>query len=252
MSGRMTQKSWTTEQNMILHGLAANPEQYANRKAVLDAILENIPTISASKALYHAITHEKIKFNIAAKALHGDALAMATDMLTNGFDSAATQKQVKLQFGTYLPTRYYNRVRFTSRRGEYNIVKDPDNPGRFTMQQRVEIRGEIKTMDKVTSQTAQQQMARKVVTRPVTKDVSLAGASHLYLTTRANLYKIKQINFAAESLGLDFGAIMSQVKEDDLSRYTPQKILQDIFASNGLDVNAMSVFAHPTAPENEA
>ncbi len=252
MSRRMTAKNWTTEQNMALHGIANNGKQYANRQELLDELEANIPSISPSKALYHAMVHEGIKFNIAATRLTDDALDVAETMLADGYDSTSTRKQIDLQFGIKLSEAYYNRLRYTNRRGTYNVVIDPDDPTRFTMEQRVITRKQLSNTDNITRLQAKDRMKDLVVTRPKAIRVDTTATADMYLTDRRILSKIKDINATTTALGLDFGTIIGQVSNDDLSKYTAQKILRDIFASNGLDVQAMSVFSHPVQPTNEA
>jgi hypothetical protein len=235
-----TKHTWTDEHNEILKNLAQRT--WSNKKQLLNKIATEIPSVKPTQALYHAIKHQGLKFKFPPKKLEGQAKTTAVAMLLKGYNSKTIQKQIKLCYGIYLPVEYYNRLRFTIRRGEYNLIKDPNNPKKFILEQRKVARDELMALENISVKKADEKLKGKVVAHPKTIRVSNNDMEDLLITDRETLHTITIINMVAEALGLDFGELIKFIEEDKISRYTPQKILQEIFSESGLDSFAKSFF----------
>ncbi|MBC8553455.1 MAG: hypothetical protein H8D23_27890 [Candidatus Brocadiales bacterium] len=242
MSTRMTKKSWTPVHDNILAGLAN--KTWSNKKELLETIAANITNVDPVKALYHAVTHNAIKYDFVQKSLSGNALSLAQDLLRDGFDSKTVQKQVSLTHGILLSTQYYNALRFKTRRGEYNIIAHPTKAGQFVFEHRQKVETNLRVVQPNAKTTKiQAQMAGNWVMHPDQKDVTANEYIDLYMCSPAEAYKIKMINFTAEALGLEFGQLIPYIDAEQLSTLTPQVILQGIFQSSGLADEANSLFA---------
>lgn len=237
----MTKDSWTAEQDEILAGLAN--KTWANRKALLEEISTNIPNIDPVKALYHAVQHNKVKYDFVPRTLTGEALTDAQDLLREGYDSTAVQKEISLKHGILLSTNYYNSLRFKTRRGEYVLVKHPTKSGQFVFEHRLKVEQNLKaTQPKATATKVTAQMRDKWVTHPSTLKVDENEYKNLYMCTPAEANKIAQINFVASVLGLDFGQLMEHVDATDLATKTPKRILSELFEDAGLSDLAFTLF----------
>ena len=242
MSTRMTKDSWSPVHDETLANLATRT--WTSKKELLEVIAANIPAIDPVKALYHAIKHNAVEYEFIPKALEGDALTLAQDLLRDGYDSQTVQKQVSLSHGILLSTQYYNRLRFKTRRGEYNIVAHPTKTGQFVFEHRQKVEDNLRAVQPNTKTTKiKEQMAGKWVMHPDQKDVTANEYIDLYMCSPAEAYKIKMINFTAEALGLEFGQLIPYIDAEQLSTLTPQAILQGIFQSSGLTDEAKSLFS---------
>jgi len=246
MITRMMKNSWTPVHDEILANLAKTT--WSNKKALLETIEANMTDIDPVKALYHAVTHNKVDYEYFPTHLTGDALTDAEDMLRAGSDSENTQKQISFTYGILLSKDYYSKLRFKVERGEYNVVQTAS--GKFVFEHRQKIAQNLRAIQpNVKTSKINAQMAGKWVTHPETRDVAENSYVDLFMCTPSEAYKIKMINFVGDTLGLDFGQLIGQIDAADLSTQTPQAILRDLFEDTGLSEMASNMF---DTTENEA
>jgi len=245
---KMTKDSWTKSQDQILNELSK--QTYGSRSEILEQISMKMPKINPNTALYHALKHTQLKFKMVPRKLEGAALTEAMDLLRTGLDSTAVQNQIHLTHGIYLPTRYYNALRFKSRRGEYTILKDKS--GKSYLEHREAAAIQLKYAEGIDQDVARSRLKGKVVSHPTTISVSSNELKDLYTTDRKDLYKITIINMITESLGLEYGSMLNKISNDDLRTKSVQHLLSGLFSDSTITYSGHVVFKKTKTPHYES
>lgn len=237
---RIRREEWTKDQNDILKILAN--KVWLTKKELLSELTIKLPKITPIKALYHATKHLKQTFMYDNRIpLTGEALNTAETMIRDGYDNNQIRQQVHLTHGRLKAIRYYNKLRFTLKRGEYKLVTD-SNTGKMVFEHIDKMLTAIQTINKVTRKRAELMRHGNYVTHPATKNVAQNDIKDLYMCAPHIAYKINIINMFAEVLGLKFGTLIKYVDSAKLEQFSVQNILKEIFVQAGLAAEAKKLF----------
>jgi len=130
---KMNRHTWTSEQNEILKGFAK--QVWQTKKELLSEIVEKMPEVTATSALYHALKHEKIVFTVLNGQLHEDIrLDAAKKLMEDCWDANTVAQYIHRVHHVLKKPRFYNGLRFRLTRGEYVILKDQN--GKFYLEHR--------------------------------------------------------------------------------------------------------------------
>lgn len=225
----MNKEVWKDNQNETLKMLAT--QIWQNKKELLSEIAAKMPKISATAALYHALKHENLKFTIINGRLCKEAQIEAKKkLIEDGLDSYTVSQHIHRVYKVFKTSKFFNRLRFTSKRGEYAVLKDSNN--KFYLEHRAVA---AKAM-------GQKAIKNKLVTHPNTIKVNNNLLGELFVTEPRILYKIQRINFVGEVLGLPFGTLQEFINEELLQTKTADTILQEMFKASGLNLTAKKLF----------
>ncbi len=224
MKTKLQKADWTEDQNSVLKLLALRT--WVDRKELIENLAKEIPEVTPTQALYHAVTHEKLKFSY----IRDQAVASGKELLKQGLDSQTVAKHIELKYGFVKTLAYWTRIRFCLRRGHYNIVSTPQ--------------GHVFQHRYVASKN--QNIEKKQVMHPHTVKVNANDIQNLFVGDTVDRNKLKDINFVARILGLDYGTISRKINMNDFKTKTSETILTKLFEDSGLSLEAKNLFGTET------
>jgi hypothetical protein len=247
---RKRKGDWTEEQNAILDRFAS--KTWVSKKQLMDAMMEAMPGVNPKKALYHAVNHNKLDFNFTKGQLPNNIKEEASEMLLAGYQNEIVQQHISTKYGIFKNLSYYSLLKFKARRGEYEVVYEGK---KLKLKSRVVARDVISEVTHRPKEVVESEMGRRptqkrtkhIVLHPRNKNVSENDITDIHLSTARQMYVIKQLNFAAEILGLEFGTFIKIVDQPSITHLTPEAILKKIFKDSGLALEAQKLFNYEQA-----
>ena len=244
---RLRENAWTKTQNSALESMALTP--WADKTALLHAVIKQFPKVSPSLVLYHAVKHQALTFEYVNKMSKVSTLA-AEALYNKGYDTRTIQATMQKDFGKYPSLGALNMIHFRLRRGSYVIKKN--KAGKPILQH---ISQMITTMAKsggISQKLATKRIINKIVMHHNSLSVTNNSPKSLLLTNANIQNKIKDINLATTMLGLDFGQLLPYINMRDLETLSSQTILTKLFTKAGLNINAAKLFPVLTSGQTSA
>ena len=228
------EEDWKKSEDKILQGLVSRG--YTNKKHLMETLELELPKVTATQALYHAVNHLNIKFKIHTQ-MTDEAMVKIVEMCEVGYDSKEIMQFIQTKYSITRSKSYYHKVRFFTRRGEYQPVKVKKGSA-YTIQRNLMI--QIHALQNgQTFKEAETALRGKLAAFTSTLSHETQDLGGVSIVSRRRLSKITTLNKVSEALGLGFGALIKHVRPGDMETMTDTSILKHIFEDIGLNKDAL-------------